>query len=361
MKVGILTFHWAYNYGAVLQAYGLYKVLKRLGHEVRFINYAPPSIYVRFWRGWGFRSGRQMPLHALRRLRFDWFRRLYLPESRRYRTAENLRTMAADFDAVIVGSDQVWNWHNFNAFDGTYFLDFIPNRSQCRRISYAACFGDPRQPAQAAELSGSLLHRFDFLSVRNKMSAELVRNFSDREAEVVLDPTMLYDYEELLAVKPAMQPYIAAYFLSHERIEVASKILCRIRERLQVPVVAIGADQNTVSGDKIEVSVGPSEWLRLLHGAAFICTNSFHGTIFAVKFQKPFIAWSTESLRGVRGPARINDFLGVSGLHDRLVETADSAALDNRFKTPIDYEVVGKKLSPHIDRSRSFLEKSLAT
>jgi hypothetical protein len=339
----------------MLQAHGLCQTVRRLGHTARFIDYVLPSW--RWWREWDFRHGTEIPARALGRGRFKRFRQQYLPLTRPCRNLEDLQETAADLDAVIVGSDQVWNGHISHASIGTYFLDFT-DHTPCRRISYAACFGDPQQPPEMTAAVGPLLRRFDHLSVRNEMSARLVREYSGRDAEVVLDPTLLHNYDDLLTGEIRERGYIAAHFLPHEQLHVGKDVLREVKERLQMPVTTTGITMKPVDDHRF-LSAGPLEWLRVLRESAFVCTNSFHGTIFAVKFKKPFITWSTESLGGVRGPARLQDFLRICGLEDRLVSAADPAAIEKLLNTPIDYEAVSERLSLHIDRSRAFLEKAL--
>jgi hypothetical protein len=357
MNVGILTFHFAYNYGAVLQAHGLCQTLKDLGHKVRFINYVPPGKDLPWWQGWGLRSGTELPARALSRFRFDQFRRRWFLTTRRCRTAEDLRAIAAEFDALIVGSDQVWNG-NGGAFDSTYFLN-LGGRSRFRRVSYAACFGDPIQPAPTLAAAGPLLERFDHLSVRNRMSARLVHELSGRTAETVVDPTLLHDYKELLGKGAGTGKYLAVYFLPRERFDTGIEVLRHVRERVNMPLVPLGARIANLEGDYAAACAGPNEWIQCLQNASFICTNSFHGTVFAVRFRKPFIVWSAPSTGSFRGPARIEDFLDLCGLTNRLVSERNAAVLDELLDTPIDFDAVSERLLPHISRSRMFLGHAL--
>jgi hypothetical protein len=355
VNVGILTFHFANNYGAVLQAHGLCQTLRNLGHNPRFIHYVPPSKELRWWQGWGLRSGSELSARALNRFRFDQFRRRWFQTTRACRTTEDLCAAATEFDALVVGSDQVWNG-NGGAFDAAYFLNFGDARR--RRVSYAACFGDPLQPAVTLAKAGPLLQRFDHLSVRNRMSAQLVQELSGRTPETVVDPTLLHDYPELLGNGSETRKHIAAYFLPREHFDTGVEVLRRIRERVGMPVVAMGARDARMGDD--HSGAGPAEWLRHLKNASFICTNSFHGTVFAVRFRKPFIVWSTPSAGSFRGPARIEDFLEICGLENRLVCEANAAAIDELVDSPIDYDAVSERLSAHVDRSRRFLEYAFA-
>jgi hypothetical protein len=353
MKIGLLTFHWANNYGAVLQAYGLAHALGKLGHSVKFIDYAPPGQRLAWWQGWGFRSGKGMPARTLWRMRFEWFRRRYLPTTGLCRSKEDMEVAARSLDAIIVGSDQVWNGHIADRFESAYFLDFVHDEA-CRRISYAACFGDPNQPQGTLAKAGALLNRFHALSVRNKMSADLVETLSGIRPEVVLDPTLLYDYAEFLRPRHGGKGYIAIYYLAHPHLSLGLEVLKILKNLLRLPVVLIGADAQSSWAERRTLSAGPVQWMQILNGASFICTDSFHSAIFAVKFKKPFIVWA-----GYR-PDRIQDFLGSCRLEERLIKRPDEAAIGRLVASSIDYDAVTLTLEPMISRSMTFLNQSLS-
>lgn len=350
MKVGILTFHWANNYGALFQAYCLCAVVRNLHHEVNIIDYVPPGSTLRWWQGWGLHTG--TPSLALKRLRFDEFRRRDVPLTRRCRTMDELRSVANEFDIVIVGSDQVWNGHIVSSTDLPYFLGVVAQEHR-RLVSYAATFGEPNQPMQTISRAGPLLRRFNHISVRDKMTASLVRELSGRDSDIVLDPTLIHDYRDVVARDDHTPGYIAVYFISHGHINLGRAVVHQVRTRLGLPAVTIGEPRNILNSDRHVLSAGPSEWLRLLQGAAFICTDSFHGSALAIKSAKPFIAWP-----GLR-PERLQSLLGVCGIPNRLIETADSAYINALVETNTDYRAVSERLSPLVASSRAFLERAL--
>lgn len=352
MNVGILTFHWAYNYGALLQAYALYETVTNLGHAVKFIDYAPPGQRGVWYKGWGLLSGPRVLPWTLRRLRFDSFRKRFLPMTKRCDSKADLRKMARDFDAVIVGSDQVWNSDIYQAFDPSYFLDFV-YKPRCRLISYAACFGDPIQPQEMKNQARPLLHRFDHLSVRNEMSAKLVSDIAGREAEVVVDPTFLHDFKECLTSNASAQEYIAAYFLSTNHLALSGKALQITKQRIGLPVVSIGLARDVSCVDREILSAGPLQWLRILKGGSFVFTESLHGIAFSMKFKKPFV------VRTGWNPARIQEILKTYALESRLLINDDETLILRALDTPIDYDAVIERLPLHIHRSIDFLKKAL--
>jgi len=358
MKIGILTFHYAYNYGALLQAYGLQEELRNFGHTVKFINYTPGGKNRRWWRGWGIRRGRYFFPASLKRLRFDMFRNRYLQQTPLCKSKEMLPNIALDFDALIVGSDQVWNGNAFSSFDESYFLNFVDSK-KCRKISYAACFGTPVQPPDTMFLAGDFLKEIDYLSVRNEISARLVKDLSERIAELVLDPTLLHDYEKLNEEKKFKGEYIAAYFLNHANLPTGLDILKRIKNNLKMPIVIMGLDKRVDFCDFNYLSAGPKEWINVIRNSSFVCTNSLHGTIFAIKYRKPFVSWSSNSLDGTRGSGRLHDFLKNIGLEDRLIYNSEVDNILKLLSSTIDYREAYKKLTPLVQKSFGFLRSSL--
>jgi hypothetical protein len=349
MKVGVLTFRWAYNYGALLQAYALRKVITALGAEVEFINYVLPTHRQPPFRGMGLRSSRwRLPLV----LRFEMFRHHHLPATQAVYNHKDLEPLSKSYDAVVVGSDQVWSSRVHDGFFPAYFLDFVKS-SKTRRISYGACFGQRDQASEALQKAGDLLSRFDHLSVRNQMSQELVRQLSGRESRVVQDPTLLYGFDEFFSTRQSKGDYILVYSLASHHRTLGETIVKRLREKTRLPVVSVWPGMEFCEADRIVRAVGPIQWLRLFKNARFICTDSFHGTVFATKFKKPFASWA-----GSR-PERLRDFLASVGLDDRLVTNIDTIDFGS-LAEPIDYDEVFRNLQPLIGSSRQFLSQALS-
>lgn len=351
MRVGLLTFRWVYNYGALLQAYALRRVMASMGARVEFINYVLPEHESPLVRGIGVRDG-SFIWRAPLRLRFEAFRRLHLPATKRVCDAAELERLSTAYDAIVVGSDQVWSGKVHNGFYPAYFLDFV-KEDRIRRISYAACFGQKDQPAETLQGAGRLLKRFDHLSVRNKMSQDLVKQLSGRSSLITQDPTIIHDFAEFSRREASPGQYILVYSLAADRQGLGEAVVARVREQFRMPVVTVWPGLGFTGADRLARSVGPLQWLRLFQNAGFICTDSFHGTAFAVKFRKPFVAWA-----GAR-PERLRDLLAGLGLHERLVTDAAGAAL-SFLTTPIDYPGVIKRLLPQIEESRIFLANALS-
>lgn len=351
MKIGILTFFGAPNYGALLQAYALRQATQALGGSVEFIDYRPPYVGWQWWKNLGLRSGSFMRA-VPRKLKFADFRRRHLPSTPVLRNARDLRRMAGRYDAVIAGSDQVWSGNVHGRFDPAYFLDFVQD-SACRRISYAACFGQAEQPHETLEKAGPLLRRFDRLSVRNEMSRQLVRQIADCDATIVEDPTALHDFSEIKAQQYVKKDYILVYSLCPEQARVGECVLRNVKERMSLQAFSVWPTEKFAGVDRIIRTPGPSEWVGWFKGAAAVCTDSFHGLAFALKFRKPVFAWAGGS------PGRLQDYLLRHGVAGRLVTSCNCAKVEPLIETSEEWRVVDKRERALARQSMEFLADAL--
>jgi hypothetical protein len=300
MKVGVITFHFNYNYGAVLQCYATCMALRSLGHEPEVINYVPP--YFRpdadHHRGLGLRNGKFIAaatrrlLEMRRRIRFNLFRKKYLPLTGRLSQVE-LRRHALQYDTIVVGSDQVWNLHWMDHFDGFYFGDFVAPSQ--RLISYASCFGRKDQPEDRLINAGSLLQRFDAVSVRNDSSRELATKATGSVPAKMADPTLLHDFVELLPAPPTGgRRDIVIYVLAESELSTARRLAEAEQRRRGGRIVFIGNNhvRSVPWANLNRTAMDPVEWLRAIKSAEFFITDSFHGAIFAAKFATPALIYT---------------------------------------------------------------------
>jgi len=351
MKLGILTYQWANNYGAVIQCDCLARAVVNHNHEAGIINYIPPGNGLHWWQGWGLHKG--TPSLSLKRLRFERFRKERLHLTRACRTVQQLRVMASELDGIIVGSDQVWNGHIVTAAELPYFLGFA-DRERCRLISYAATFGERNQPAHTRNGAGDLLKRFHAISVRDELSAELVRELSGRDADIVVDPTLLGSGLAYQNSPVTEDSYIAVYFISTVHVGAGRIVVGEVRRSLGLPTITVGQPRTFLNTDDDALSAGPYEWLEYLRRAAFICTDSFHGAALAIQYRKPFIAWP-----GIRS-GRVRSLLSKCGIENRLIEAGATAPIEQLVGSPIDYDSVLEQLRPSVKASQLFLERALS-
>ena len=329
MKIGILTVPFNNNYGGFLQAYALKSILLDLGHEVIFINRRRDkntSIKGRFrdfiYKITGIAERREKKIKTIS-VNTDRFRDKYLtPITEEFYSSEELgKCNKMGFDCYIVGSDQVWRYKYAQKSISDYFFNFVDSNVQ--RFSYAASFGTDvmEYPPQEIPLCSNLLTNFSFVSVREASSVEMLKKvFAFPNAVAVLDPTLLLnvsDYEQLFDnLTPPDKPYILSYILDDNTS--IRKEINGISLNKSVNIIDVKAQTGDMS--KLKVLEPIEKWLMLIANADLIITDSFHGTIFSILFNRPFITLGNNT----RGMMRFEDLLSQFGLMNRLVYDTDS-------------------------------------
>ncbi len=354
MNIGILTLPLHCNYGGILQAYALQEFLKREGHEVALLNRQRNATDVNIGsRLFNFLNQEVMHRNVQR------FIRSRMQLTKALQSEETIREAATGLDAVIVGSDQVWRLGMIKGVERNYFLDFV--ESPCRRIAYAASFGIEHWEGTEAltqELA-ACLKRFDALSVREQDGVRLCKEVFGVEAQQVPDPTLLFDhtfYEDLIE-KPRKTdtPALFYYLLGNKRQSLS--LIEGLAGRLRLKPQTVNAD--------FEVRVGkfnfthfptPDCWIEAIRHASFIVTDSFHGTVFALLFNKPFVVLENQS----GGISRIHSLLGHYGLSDRLVSAAKLKSMTaDQLLHGIPYPHVNPVIEADRTAAADFLRQAL--
>lgn len=335
MKVGILSLTWNYNFGGTLQTVSLSNAIRSLGHDPVVIDYQPVVQRSQpFWRGWGFTAsdpltGVRQKLAVLRHEKafkrgYDAFKRQELCWTGRCDDQEAVADALCSLDAVVVGSDQVWNlaYHPDPVFQLEGFNDF-----RGRRIAYAACCGDPSQPAPP--WGASALQRFDAVGVRNEFTATWVRRCTEASVAptVVCDPTVLMDDFPRQSMR-LPSSYIAAYHIGEATPEEERRIVARLREIFgDIPIVALMATGTAIRmisfHDQRLWLLDPFEWVEVLRRATAVWTDSFHAVLFSLRYRVPFVATYAEALRA----PRLIDLRDRLGLHGRVVAAGEAPEL----------------------------------
>lgn len=371
MKIGIITFHYSVNYGAVLQAYALSCYLTSMGHKPSFINYVPKEV----GEGEGKSMHRSLKAslmdvyitvmarysdHKLKG-KFDSFLREYLSVGDwEYHSIDELKKSPPEFDVYVCGSDQIWNPHE-KTFDPASFLMF--GDKNIRRISYAASFGTP---VIAEHLQSELrvnLSGLDHISVRESSGVEIVKKASQRDSVRVLDPTLLLDKYPCSALpKYAKGKYVFVYRLqqNHSLTKSLTSVIKQVSTHLGERVINASPHRYRFFLETgRSVYPAPSEWVGLMEHALFVVTNSFHGTVFAIVNQKPFISFPRVNEAGQNG--RMQELLSELGLEDRFItpDNAGESTLDSLVDQKIDWESVQLKLGLLRKESHSFLAEAL--
>lgn len=377
MNVGILTFHFSDNYGAALQAYALRRWLTEQGHRASFIDYRPAHIE---------RGGRlSLPTsparlkanvkvaylalssfvhqhfgHPGQRDKFQRFREQYLGIGRAAAPGDPLASLAAAraFDLIVAGSDQIWSPSQHFGFDPNYFLAFAESFG-ARKIAYAASFGrDQVSPGEAAQLP-YLLQHFDAISVREASAVALVERATGQPPANVPDPTLLHgDYSALTERAPAPHhgPYVFCYGLrSPDNIRPSAECVSR---ELGCPVLSPHNPHRRWPEIGHTVYPDPGEWVSLVQHAQFVVTNSFHGTVFALLFRKPFIV---AGLTGEKASAnaRALNLLRAVGLERRFAAGFSAPNVRSLVASDIDWADVEQRLTAMRHTGQAFLHAQL--
>jgi polysaccharide pyruvyl transferase WcaK-like protein len=358
MKVGILTFHHTTNYGATLQAYGLWKTLKSEGHDVEFIDYRPYVAAKQYWRPiLPFRFKRHKVYvrhHALKEL-FKYLKmRMFLRSTMhlsKYYTRSGLENFDRHYDVVICGSDQIWCVNGYRGFDPSYFLDFVGIQNTCRKISYAASFGKTEDLGKNRNLIRQLISQFNAVSVRDSNSLRLIEQECNRQATRVLDPTFLIEYTEILSEPKFEKDYLLIYNQACVKQEEESFIKL-IADTSGLDIISIGKHNRIAT--KNLIGIGPKEWLGYFSKASYVVTNTYHGTIFSMIFKKPFTVLSS------KGKAqKINDLLKLLDLEERIgLEKKEIGCVQQEYLN-INYTLVYEKLEKEVLRSKTYLFEAL--
>ena len=385
MKIGILTLPLHTNYGGILQAYALQVVLKRMGHDAKVINKN--------------RQPEKMPLYIVTK---SFIRRLlssvkHLKPSKFYNINKELESRYADFllmtqhtqkfvdkyidcyyvrkyqseitsdtfDAIVVGSDQIWSREHGGAIDGNVanaYLPFFPEEHPLR-ISYAASFGKDywEYTKKHETIARNAIRRFSAVSVREQSGIALCKEYLGVEAVQLLDPTLLLKAEDYInnidLEKVAESPgNMLVYIIDGNKEKDAIVSYCEGKLKLKQFVVNSRAEDYNIRDKSIEDCIQPpvEQWLRGFYDANFVVTDSFHACVFSILFHKPFIIVGNES----RGNARFVSLLSLLRLSERLVNSLDDVK-NIDFTKRIDFDRIDSILEKEIEKAINYLKTYL--
>lgn len=366
MRICILTLPLHTNYGGLLQAYALQVILKQMGHDV--------------WT-----EDRKYPISAVRRFvakMLSPVRGVYYPTKNQnaliaqYTNAfickyinvtEPVCTKTKEifqkyhFDAYIVGSDQVWR-PLYSCYLPNYFLDFTIG-TKVKRIAYAASFGTSEWEFTSKQTGQCtpLLQKFDAVSVREDSGVFLCKKYFDIDAVHLLDPTMLLNKEDYIRLieaekTPPFENRLLTYILdsSGEKNEIIQKVSKALKHDLIVVMPEHLFYQ--VGSKKIDKCIFPPvvNWLRGFMDAEYVVTDSFHGMVFSIIFNKPFIVIANEN----RGLDRFTSCLKKFNLEKHLVYSLNDVT-EELIHSSIDYKLVNKIMIAEKEKAMSFLINSL--
>ena len=363
MKAGLVTFYHIHHYGALLQAAATERAVESLGGACESIDYYVNQNNDLFRKPTGVGSAAADVHTALhykalrdRYQRFERFSKDHLRISgHRFESLEELRSAELPYDLILSGSDQIWNPKIFpdGRFDPVFFGAF----STRRKIAYAPSFGVPHIPEGMEEELRSYLEQFSHISVRERQGREIVKEITGKDVPVVLDPTLLLTAEQWSAMAAPLDRsggYILCYCIS--KPGALAPYIQRLAEETGLPVVQLcGIRQKVHPKAACVLDAGPSEFLGLFQNASYVCTNSFHGTVFSVQFQKPFFTAVAPSELAAPESSRTFSILSRLGLTERIIGTGATAGLDDT----IDWADVDRRLRAARQSSLDYLRAAL--
>ena len=293
MKIGILTFHRAHNYGAMLQAYALSEYLKNRGHQAEIIDYQPSSIvgvhkiipWKRISKA-GIKGKVKLILNVIftyskRKKRWNSFNSFinYLPLSEE-KYEKNIKTTLA-YDAIFFGSDQIWNPKITHGLDKTYTSQFP--KGNCKFISYAASSEYSTFLYNFKNEYQDFLKNIDLISVREESIRDFLQPLTNKKIEIVLDPVFLLSYDswKKIAILPKVNSnYLLVYTVANH--PCVSDIANRIAKKQGLSIVWLTSDVYAFAKNTMKQTCTPQEFLGYFLSASYVLTTSFHGTAFSI-------------------------------------------------------------------------------
>lgn len=346
-KIGIITIHSDLNYGAFLQAFALTTFLRNIGYQAKIIDYRKIPNSPRVYK---FPKNIAYKIYSIPRLtRYREFIKPLLSNIR-YNTLEELKTFNEDYDVLISGSDQIWNplCGGLNELNPAYFLAFTSN-NKYKKIAYGSSVGSYIFNDKEIPYVRKWLSEFKHLSTREDAGAQQLKTILNRDVKVVLDPSLLLHKEEWS--KHAIKVNIKSEYVLVYYIDELDEVLNYAREIANKFKWKVALITNMVQKHpKVDINIphcGPAQFLWLFANAKYIVTNSFHGTAFAINFNKDFI-----SVIKRNSPQRAQTLLNNVGLPERLL--TDIAQVDN-LPNKIDWASVNTKLNNLRNDSKEYL------
>lgn len=384
-KIAIVSCYFQPNYGSMLQAYATQEILNQLEVPNETINIeglrgeikkAKMNYFMSRIFSWdviqdklgyvkiAFEKKKNKELAgniSKRNQLFDEFSKRVFNVSEQYSSLKQLGEASKKYSAFLVGSDQLWLPSNIAA--DYYTLNFVD--PSVRKISYATSFGVSALPKKQADIAKQFLPKINYLSVREKSGQKLIKSLTGLDAELVCDPTLLLtrqQWDNLIENERIIkEPYIFCYFLGDNQL--SRKCAAALRKKTGYKIVALQQIDMFIKSDEgfadiAPYDIDPAGFVNLIRNAEFVCTDSFHGTVFSIINQKQFYTFrrfvehTTMSTN-----SRIDSLLSVLGLEHRIINSQDE--FKNQRSVSISYDSVDEELSSFRKKSICFLKKSI--
>lgn len=353
MKVGILTYHSSDNYGSVLQAYALQKFLSR--HcNCEIIDYRKKDVKKLYSIFKPLNSAFNIAtnIHNFinlkklikRKNEFERFRKNEIALSKQMASKKTeLCEMIGEYEALVCGSDQVWNFDIID-FDTSYMLDFAGFNG--KKISYAASLGPVKKEQSDIAKYAHLLNDFDYISVREKEAKEVLCEIIDKNVDILCDPVFLLDKEEWeqIANKSSLElydDYIFCYFPGgvSQSMEEFSRDLARKNNCKRILI--INEWRNLLRPGEKFYECSPYDFVKLIKNAKYVCTTSFHGTAFSTIMGTKFFV---ESGTVGKMDSRIDTLLGMTNNFEAIINYNADVKENLTYTTMSDIICYSKKI-----------------
>lgn len=363
MKIAILTQELWGNYGGILQNYALQIVLKRMGHDPYTVCY-----YGKSFRNWMWEVLKYFvkviinhpnKRFGLKKFSFYQYNHnrgngafciKYIQRSKPMRGINTNAKFISEYDAFIVGSDQVWRpRYNLGRKSDYMYLEFLKDNSSVKKIAYAASFGvdEWEYDEQQTEKYQELIKQFDAISVRESSGVELCTKYLHADAIQVLDPTLMLSAEDYRSLIPEEENVsrgdVCTYILDMTAEKQA--LIESFCSKNGLTWYAVGVPSHNGDFPSME------SWLAGFANAKYVITDSFHGSVFSIIFNKPFVSIGNDA----RGMSRFNSLLKMFELEGRLIKATDSL---EKISDP-DWNLVSEKLKSWQEKSLEFLQENL--
>lgn len=368
MKIALLTFHTAANYGAALQAYALQKYLTDKGFDCEYINYVNESrrheYDMMFHIMDCIKKGKLTsavayclgsPFMTLRKRRFNRFYRNNLKATETvYQTSQEAVALNGKYDYFVVGSDQVWN-PICNGDDAAFLLDFVKDGK--RRVSYSSSFGIADVDAAHEEIYRRNLSQFKALAVRESIGQVIIQKLTGRKAELVLDPVLLLTAEQWRSIMPRQskkERFIFSYTNQDSQTRDFFATGYPMDGLKHYVLSRYTKPEDFISRQvRVKYCMAPEEFVRVVNDAELVVTASFHCLALSIVLNKPFVAIMT----GDKGKdERPMSLLRALGLEHRVLSSAMTAS---DVKAPIDYQEVNRRIEALKKSSTEYLLNTL--
>lgn len=354
MKVGILTFHRALNYGAVIQAYALQFFLESKGCDVEIIDYYP--LFLRRLYAKNPKRPHSFLFKVFQRRSFKNFlsENLHL-SSETFTDKQSLQVYATNFDAIITGSDTIWNSHVVGDELDTYLLDFV--KAPTMKISYAASIGGGNIDGVYSDIFKAALQDYRAVSLREESLCGKLSSLSHRQVVDVADPTFLLPQENysILCANVACKTngnYIVFFDLANDML--AKECAKAIKAVLDLPIINLGARYERFA-DHNPLNISPSAWLSYISNASFVCTNSFHATTLSIICKRPFVSVAATIGSRALNNVRVVNVLQKTGLQRQFADSTENI----KDKLYVDFDAVQQMVDGYVQRSVEYLSTAL--